>query len=100
MKHNLMEVLVGIGLMVIVICVIIFVALIMMDDMVKTMKPFDINCSEVNGTIYTQECYCNNFNQLISFNFSNMDCGCPEIAGTYCVLTNGTKIKLIITALS
>jgi len=91
---------ISIFMFIVMVCLIILVALLMMSNLVETMKPFDINCSEVNGTIYIQECQCNNLVQLISFDFANMDCGCPEIAGTYCVLTNGTKIKLITTMLS
>jgi len=98
--RRLINILINIGLVVILIAVIIFVSLLMMSNMIETMKPFDINCSEVNGTILTKECYCNNFNQLISFNWSNFDCGCPEIAGTYCILSNGTSIKLITVGLS
>ena len=53
-----------------------------------------INCSELNGIVFTRECYCNLAMQLF-INHSNMDCGCPEIAGDFCVLPNGTEIKLI-----
>lgn len=97
---SIMDIVVGIILSIIVFSIIIGTCLFMLSSMKDTMSINNINCTELNGTLMTKECYCNNFYILISFNWSNFDCGCPEISGEYCIFSNGTQHKYITKALS
>ena len=79
---------------ILVVCLLLVVAFVVMSNLTERMIPYQINCSELNGTTLIRECFCQPILQLLSGNRS-LDCNCDKIAGEYCELPNGTEIKLI-----